>query len=162
MSRDSAGSDTGGSGGPVRNAGPQNEDASKWRKEVVGTITFDKDARAAYGRFGPAAKTVEALEERVTKALEAKYGRIGTAGSTESSGKVEVKPDPNPYTREATARHEAVHQQTVEAGIAKYGQDTPAFRQWYYNPQNWAKEEVKAYTADIKYLEQSLRQMDGR
>jgi hypothetical protein len=40
-----------------------------------------------------------------------------------------ARPDPNPYTREATARHEGVHKQTVEAGIAKYGKDTPAFKQ---------------------------------
>jgi len=68
---------------------------------------------------------VEELEQNVTKTLEKKYGKIGTAGSTNSSGKVEIKSDPNPYTREATVRHERVHQQTVEAGIAKYGKDTP-------------------------------------
>jgi RHS repeat-associated protein len=142
-------------------APPQNQDATKWKQDVVDTIKFQKDARAAYEKFGPGAKSVEGLEQDVTKTLEKKYGEIGTAGSTNSSGKVEIKPDPNPYTREATTRHERVHQQTVVAGIAKYGKDTPAFKQWFYNPQNWAKDEVKAYSAGIAYLEQSLRKMDG-
>jgi len=131
----------------------QNQDATKYRQEVVDTIKFQKDARSAYEKFGPGAKSVEELEQNVTKTLEKKYGEIGTAGSTNSSGQVEIKPDPNPYTREATARHEGVHKATVEAGIAKYGKDTPAFKQWFYNPQNWARDEVKAYSAGIAYLE---------
>lgn len=139
----------------------QNPDVTKYKQEVIVTIQFQKDARAAYEKFGPGAKSVEELEENVNKELAKKYGEIGTAGSTSSSGQVEIKPDPNPYTREATARHEEVHKETVEAGIAKYGKDTPGFKQWYNNPQNWAKDEIKAYSAGIAYLEQSLRKMDG-
>lgn len=130
-------------------------------EQVRRAIEFQKDARAAYQKFGPTAKSVKELEASVDKSLEEKYGPIGTAGTTDSSGNIEVKPDPNPYTRNATRQHERVHQQAVREGIAKYGKDTPAYYKWYLNPQRWAENEVKAYSAGIRYLEQSLREMNA-
>jgi RHS repeat-associated protein len=132
----------------------------KWKQEVERTIEFQKDARAAYRKFGRTAKTVEELEAEVTKSLEEKWGKTEVAGTTNSSGEVEIKPDPDPYTREATKRHEDVHRKTTESGIAKYGRNTAAFYQWWYNPQRWATDEVNAYSAGIAYLEQALRQMN--
>jgi len=135
----------------------QNQNTSKWMQEVNTTIEFQKDARAAYEKYGPTAKTVNELENNVDKTLSKKWGEIEVAGTTNSSGNVEIKPDPNPYTREATRRHENVHRQTTMEGVAKYGKDTPAFKKWWYNPQRWASDEVKAYSAGISYLEEVLR-----
>jgi hypothetical protein len=50
--------------------------ATKFKQEVVDTIKFQKDARAAYEKFGPDAKSVEGLEQDITKTLEKKYGQI--------------------------------------------------------------------------------------
>src|SRR5258708_28495611 len=55
--------------------------------------------RSRLGRF---AVTVEELESDVDGTLGKTYGKIGTAGTTDASGKVEIKGDPNPYTKEAT------------------------------------------------------------
>jgi hypothetical protein len=134
----------------------QAQNAAEWKKQIEGDIQFDKDARAAYQKFGPTAKSVKELEEKVKAELTKKYGAIGVAGTTDASGKVEVKPDPNKYRVEATNVHERVHQQTTLEGIAKYGAGTPAFKAWRNNPQNWAADEVKAYSADIKYMQDVL------
>lgn len=55
--------------------------------------------------------------------------------------------------------HEAVHRQTIMEGIAKYGDHTPAFNKWYTDPKRWAADEIKAYSADIKYMENVLPQI---
>jgi hypothetical protein len=65
--------------------------------------------------------------------------------------------DPNPLTRQGTFKHELVHQQTALTGTAMFGgKDTPAFVKWWNNPQNYAADEVSAYTAGIRYLQQVL------
>jgi hypothetical protein len=146
---------------PLPPAQQQAQDAAKWKKEVERTIQFQKDAREAYRKFGPTAKSVKELEDKVTKYLEKKYGKIETAGTTDSSGNIEMKFDPDPYTREATARHEGVHHQTILSGIALYGKGTDAYNAWYLDPQRWAEDEAKAYSAGIAYLEESLSEMNA-
>jgi len=112
---------------------------------------------AAYEEFGPTAKTVDQLERNVKKEVEKECDcKLGVAGTTNSSGKVDVKPDPNPYRVKATEVHEAVHEKAVKNAIAKYGENTPAFNKWYLNPHRWAANEVRAYSADIKYMEQVI------
>lgn len=93
------------------------------------------------------------MENEVDAYLTKRYGGIETAGTTSSSGVVEIKPDPNPFTREGTRRHEAVHKQSRDALAAQYGEDTPAFNEHWLNPQRWAADEVNAYSAGISYLQ---------
>jgi len=136
---------------------PTQSELLRWKEELENDIRFSKDARAAYGRFGRIARTVEQLEAMVDAFLTRRYGQIQVAGTTSSSGQVQIRPDPNPYRVEATRRHEEVHRQTVLAAIARYGANTPAFRRWRDNPRIWAADEVKAYSADIRYMQQVLR-----
>jgi hypothetical protein len=126
------------------------------------SIKFAIDARAAYIRYGRRARTVRELEDRVDAFLKRKYGDVVIAGTTDSSGNVEIKDDPNPYTKEASVRHEAVHRRTILAGIERYGKDTPEFTRWYQNPRRWAADEVKAYSAEIKYMRQTLRKLSAK
>jgi hypothetical protein len=77
-------------------------------------------------------------------------GNVTTAGSYDPHT---IAPNPNPYTKESTRRHEAVHHHTIAQGIKKYGQNTPAFIRWYANPKRFAEDEVKANSASIEYLQ---------
>jgi len=140
----------------------QSRDTSEWKEELKNALKFAIDARAAYRRYGRTARTVEELEEKVDAFLKRKYGEIEVAGTTNSSGDVVINDDPNPYTKEATRRHEEVHRRTVLGGIERYGRDTPEYNSWFNNPRNWAADEVKAYSAEIKYMRQTLRQLRGR
>ncbi|MCA1643054.1 MAG: RHS repeat-associated core domain-containing protein [Acidobacteria bacterium] len=148
-----------------RNAAPpqqQAQDPDLMRLEIVQRIAFDKDVRAAFQKFGPRAKDIEELKNMVNESLKDKWGEVKVAATTTSSGEVNVKlPSANPYIAEEIRRHEEVHRKTNLAGIAKYGQETPTFNKWFYNPKRWAKDEVKAYSVGIKYLEQSLRQLNA-
>jgi hypothetical protein len=150
---------------PLGLSGAPNEDALKWKQQIESQIQFDKDARAAYIKFGSNSKNYLELEKNVTNMLENKYGKgsIEAAGYLDpSSGKTVVLDDPNPYTREATRLHECDHQKRNVEAIAKYGYNSPAHKKWYYDPKNWADREVKAqYTVSITYLEQILRQIYG-
>jgi len=122
------------------------------KAEIEHTIEFEEDARAQYRRFGRTARSVDELERNVDAALSRRWGGISVAGTTSSSGAVEIADEPNPYLRNATELHEAVHHATVQEGIARFGEDTPEYNRWFNNPRNWAADEVNAYTAGINYL----------
>lgn len=124
--------------------------------EAADTESFQEDARAAYQRYGTRAQSVDQLESEVDRALSSKYGRVGIAGNTSSSGQVQVAYDPNPLTRDATTAHEDVHAATTAYGRATYGAGTQAFNKWWTNPQNWAADEVNAYSAGIHSLQTAI------
>jgi hypothetical protein len=139
---------------------PTKADLAKWKEELAGDVEFVKDIRAAYAKAGRKAKSVDDFEDMVAEIMYPKYGEMDIAGYTDKGGKKTVYKDPNPFREEATRVHERVHEQSIKAGIAKYGKETPAYDKWYYNPKRWAADEVKAYTADLKYMERVLRRLN--
>ncbi|MFL6253577.1 MAG: RHS repeat domain-containing protein [Pyrinomonadaceae bacterium] len=139
---------------------PTRADLAKWKEELAGDVEFEKDIRAAYAKAGRKAKSVDDLEDMVAVIMYPKYGDLDIVGYTDKSGQKTVYKDPNPFREEATRVHERVHEQSIKAGIAKYGMDTPAYDKWYSDPKRWAADEVKAYTADIKYMERVLRRLN--
>jgi RHS repeat-associated protein len=124
---------------------------------VQRALEFQTAARAAYAAVGPTGTSADQVNSAVDEILSRKYGAIGTAATTNSSAEIEMNYDPNPLTRQGTFKHELVHQQTALTGTAMFGgKDTPAFVKWWNNPQNYAADEVSAYTAGIRYLQQVL------
>jgi len=70
-----------------------------------------------------------------------------------------LQPDPIHMHEEATARYEGSSPADVEAGVRNTGKIRPRSGSVLQRKTGKGR---KAYTADIKYSEQSLRQMDGR
>jgi hypothetical protein len=130
---------------------------------VEGAIESDKDARAAYEKFGPSAKSIHELNAQVDAELEKKWGKgnVEIAGTTDSSGNITTKHDPNPYTAKATRLHEESHKQDTLNAIKAYGKGTPEFTGWYFSPKRYASGEVKAYSVEIRYLEGVLSKMNA-
>jgi hypothetical protein len=139
------------------------KDSEKWKQEAKTNLEVMKELRAAFKRYGPKAKSAEELRRDVKAKVESQCDcTIGVAGSTDRHAHVDVSDKiENPYLRDATVAHEAVHKQWVQMGIATYGQDTPELNKWFTNPQNQAQTEVEAYSAGISSLENSLRNLDA-
>jgi hypothetical protein len=126
--------------------------------EVESTLRYKQSAQAAYEQVGPTGTSSDQVEAATDRILEHEYGSPPTSAATTSdSGDIEQDYDPNPLTRQASMKHELVHQGTSSEGAAMFGGvDTPAYNKWWYNPQNWAADEVAAYGAEIQYLQQSV------
>jgi len=82
---------------------------------------------------------------------------LEVVGSTNGSGDIRVKTSPNPWLTQATKIHEESHKQDNLAAFKQFGKGSKAWVDWYTNPRRFAAGEVKAYSADIKYLEDVVR-----
>jgi hypothetical protein len=105
----------------------------------------------------PKNKTGRDIESAVKKSLAAQGYTTTVAGTTDSSGNITVKPttDPCSKVREAaTTAHEKVHQATQKALEKQFGVKTPAFTKAWNDGKNWAQDEVNAYAADQKFMNQ--------
>jgi RHS repeat-associated protein len=129
---------------------PPNPDGTK--QQLEDRLASNDRMSARYAKFGPQASTVDQLEDMVRGDITRDGGTATVAGTTDSSGSTETAYDPNQYRRQSTQLHEDVHANTTATGIAMYGRGTPEFNNWYYNPQNWAADEVAAYAASGTYL----------
>jgi RHS repeat-associated protein len=130
---------------------PQSQDAT-WKDQLKGDIKFEGFMIAGYRRYAPAARTVDELESKVNAYVRRRcHCEIEVAGTTTSSGQMDVRPDPNPYRREATRRHEEVHHDTALRGHERFGYGA-RFDRWWLNPRRWAADEIKAYSTDIRRL----------
>jgi uncharacterized Zn-binding protein involved in type VI secretion len=102
-------------------------------------------------------KTGRDIENAVKKSIADQGFTTSVAGTTDTSGNITVAPttDPCGKVREAaTMAHEKVHQATQKALQKKFGVGTPAFSKAWNNGQNWAQDEVNAYAADQKFINQ--------
>ncbi|HEX7316773.1 MAG TPA: RHS repeat-associated core domain-containing protein [Pyrinomonadaceae bacterium] len=149
-----------GEGARAEQRRPSKTTVEKWKSQLEADIEFDRDAAAAYAKAGETAKSVAELEKMVDEILTPKYGKPKIAGYTTADGKSKVKKDPNPYRVKATAVHEKVHREAAREGIAKYGKGTKDFNRWWNDPKRFAANEVKAYTADIEYMQRVLQQLN--
>ncbi len=143
--------------GAVNNFIQRSRKKAKWIREIRDEIIFDNYSRKLYRRYGRIAKSVQELYELVNKKLSKRYGEITTAGSTDSSGNVTVAEDENPYTKEATKQHEETHRKDTLKAVEKYGKDTEEFNKWWADPKVRGEMEYRAYSADVRSLNRSLR-----
>jgi RHS repeat-associated protein len=135
----------------------QSQDVASWKQQLRDAIAFARIEIDGFRRYGPIARDVTELKAMVKAYVERRcHCRTVVAGTTSSTGQVTVTQDENPYRTEATRRHEEVHRQTTLQGHRMYGSGA-AFDRWWYNPRNWAADEIKAYSTEIRYMQQVLR-----
>ena len=127
------------------------------RIRIEQKIAFDQDVANLYDAYGGAAEDVSQLERWVDSNLQQRGYHVYTSGETNTTtGAVSTNYDSDSVVREATEEHEAVHKATINQGLQQFRGQTPEFRQWLYNPVNWAADEVAAYGASIKYYQMCL------
>ena len=120
-------------------------------------IAFDQDVSNLYETYGGAVEDVPQLEKWVGSNLEQRYQGVYTSGTTNvTTGAIDTNYSSDSIVREAAEEHEGVHTRTINEGLRQFGGQTPEFKQWLYNPVNWANDEVAAYGASIKYYQMSL------
>ena len=103
----------------------------------------------------PKNKTGNDIENAIQKSIAVQGFSTTVAGTTDTDGNITITPtaDPCGKLREgATMAHEKVHQATQKAMEKKYGVKTPAFKKAWNDGKNWAQDEVNAYAADQKFM----------
>ncbi len=127
-------------------------------KMADGEIAWDKKMQGEYTKAmnDPNNKTGTDIENALQKSLSGQGIKTVTAGTTDTSGNIKIVPrkDPCAKVSEAgTMAHEKIHQGTQQAMEAKLGKGTPAFNKEWNDAKNWASDEVNAYGAGQKFME---------
>lgn len=107
----------------------------------------------------PKNKTGTAIEICHDKELKKLGVKAQTAGSTSSSGKVQINKSPGacgPIVDHATKIHEDVHATTTKSLQKLHGKNTPAFDAAWNDAKNWVADEVKAYRAEIPFYRAAI------
>lgn len=102
----------------------------------------------------PTNKTGKNIEDCV-KAQHVKEGiSTSVAGETSSTGVVTVKKQKGPCAailEKGTAIHEGVHANHQQELEKMFGKGTPAFHAKWDDAQDWAKDEINSYSAEIPF-----------
>jgi hypothetical protein len=120
-------------------------------------IAWSKVMQNEYRKAGadPKNKTSTDIEAAVTRSLAAQGYTTTVGGTTDESGNISIAPSADPCAKvldAATMAHEKVHQATQKALEKKHGTGTAAFKKAWREGKGWAQDDVNAYAADQKFL----------
>ena len=121
-------------------------------------IAWDEKMQDEYTKAmkDPKNTTGTDIENAIEKSLSSQGIKTEAAGTTDTDGNIKIKPRKDPCAKvaeAATMAHEKVHQATQQAMEKQFGKNTPAFKKERDDAKNWATDEVNAYGAGKKFME---------
>ena len=121
-------------------------------------IKWSKHMQDEYSKAmkDPSNKTARDIENAIARSHASQGIKTTVGGTTDNSGNIKITPRKDPcakVTEAATMEHEKVHQATQKEMEKRLGKKTPAFNKEWNDAKNWANDDIKAYGADQKFME---------